>query len=266
MSVLAIMEKKTKSEKTKKESPSFLKLALEVRTIAEAAGFALSFPILQTSAKGDGHPVLVMPGFMGGDGTTKLLRSFLKSRNYKSYGWNLGRNLGKFSDLENGCGQEIVDRLKEIYEMHGEKVSVIGWSLGGIYARELARLHPEMVRTVITLGSPFAGDLTANHVSWLFEKTSGYTLDQMESALREKMRVAPPVPSTAFYSKSDGITHWECCMEVEDEQTENIEVQSSHCGLGRHPFVMWALADRLAQPEGQWKKFERKGLEHLMFG
>ncbi|MGB0496165.1 MAG: esterase/lipase family protein [Kangiellaceae bacterium] len=251
--------------KKKPKSPSLIKLALEARTLIEAGGFALSYPILQTAPKGDGHPVLVMPGFMAGDMTTKLLRTFLKSRNYQSYGWNLGRNLGRYSDLEKGCGQEIIDRLKEIYELHGEKVSLIGWSLGGIYARELARLHPEMVRCVITLGSPFAGDLNANNVSWLFEKTSGYTLKQMDGQLRDRMRETPPVPSTAFFSKTDGITAWQCCIEMEDEQTENIEVQSSHCGLGHHPFVMWALADRLAQPEGEWKKFERKGLEHLMF-
>ena len=113
MSVVAIMDKITKSQ-----SPSLLKLALEARTIIEAGGFALSYPILQTAPKGDGHPVLVMPGFMAGDMTTKLLRIFLKSRNYKSYGWNLGRNLGRYSDLENGCGKEIIDRLKEIYEQH----------------------------------------------------------------------------------------------------------------------------------------------------
>jgi pimeloyl-ACP methyl ester carboxylesterase len=253
------------SSTKKYKSPSILKLALEARTIVEAAGFALGFPLLQASPKGDGHPILVMPGFMAGDATTKLLRTFLNNRGYKAVGWGLGQNLGKYSDLENGCGVDIVNRLTELYEQHGEKVSVIGWSLGGIYARELARLHPEMVRSVITLGSPFAGDMSANHVSWLFEKTSGYTLDQMEGALREKMSQAPPVPTTSFYSKTDGITAWQCCLEVEDGTTENIEVQSSHCGFGHHPFVMWALADRLAQPEGEWKRFEKKGLEHLMF-
>lgn len=250
---------------SKNKSPSLLKLALEARTIIEAGAFALSYPLLQKTPKGDGHPVLVMPGFMAGDLSTKLLRTFLKSRNYQAYGWNLGPNLGKYSDLENGCGNEIINRLKELYKKHGTKVSVIGWSLGGIYARELARLHPEMVRSVITLGSPFAGDMTANHVSWLFEKTSGYTLDQMEGALRAKMDKAPPVPTTSFYSKTDGITAWQCCLEIEDDTTENIEVQSSHCGFGHHPFVMWALADRLSQPEGEWQKFEKKGLEHFMF-
>ena len=260
MSTIATVVKKTKHN-----SPSFIKVALEARTIIEAAGFALSYPILQAAPKGDSHPVMVLPGYMGGDGTTKLLRTFLKSRNYRAYGWDLGRNLGQYSDLQTGCNNEIVDRLKHIYQEHGEKVSLIGWSLGGVYARELARLHPDLVRSVITLGSPFAGDMRANHVTWLFEKTSGFKLQQMEGSLRKKMSIPPSVPTTSFFSKTDGITAWECCIEIEDETTENIEVPSSHCGLGHHPFVMWAIADRLSQTEGQWQKFKRKGLEHLMF-
>ncbi len=252
-------------EKTKHNSPSFIKVVLELRAIAEAGGFALSYPILQAAPKGDGHPIMVLPGYMGGDGTTKLLRTFLKNRNYQAYGWDLGRNLGQYSDPHAGCNEQIVNRLKDIYEKHGEKVTVIGWSLGGVYARELARLQPDLVRSVITLGSPFAGDMRANHVTWLFEKTSGFKLKQMEGFLRKRMDLPPPVPTTSFFSKTDGVTAWECCIEIEDETTENIEVFSSHCGLGHHPFVMWAIADRLAQAEGEWKKFERKGLEHLMF-
>jgi len=256
----------TMVKKKKYESPSLLKVVLEARTLLEAGGFALSYPLLQASPKGDGHPVLVLPGYMGGDGTTKLLRTFLKSRNYCAYGWELGRNLGQYSDPEQGCSAEIVDRLQEIYDKHGEKVSVIGWSLGGVYAREVARLQPSLVRSVITLGSPFAGDMRANHVTWLFEKTSGFKIKQMERTLRKRMNAPPPVPTTSFFSKTDGITAWECCLEVEDQTTENIEVPSSHCGLGHHPFVMWAIADRLAQAEGEWEKFQPKGLEHFMFG
>jgi dienelactone hydrolase len=246
-------------------SPSLFKLALEARTILEAGGFALSYPLLKTSVKGDGHPVLVLPGFMASDISTKLLRTFLKGRGYQAYGWELGRNLGKFSHPVTGCGEEIVDRLKQIQAIHNQKVSIIGWSLGGIYARELARLQPDLVRFVITLGSPFSGNLTANHATWLFEKTSGYTIDTMDKDLWKTMRSPPPVPTTSFYSKSDGITAWECCIEEEQETTENIEVPSSHCGMGHHPFVMWAIANRLAQTEENWNKFEPQGFEKAMF-
>ncbi len=250
---------------TRSKSPSWIKVALEARTILEAGSMALSFPLLQASPKGDGHPVLVLPGFLAGDFSTKLLRTFLKSRNYQAYGWGLGRNLGTHSHPEKGCGDAIIARLQEIYEKHGQKVSIIGWSLGGIFARELARTHPEMTRYVITLGSPHSGDLGANHAKWLFERTSGFSLEDLATSLRERMSTTPPVPTTSFYSKTDGITAWESCLEETNHNSENIEVPSSHTGMGHHPFVMWAIANRLAQPEGEWKKFERRGLEHLMF-
>jgi len=262
-----MIKSQTENMEQKKNSsaPSFIKLALEVRTLLEAGSFALSYPLLSTADKGDGHPVLVMPGFMAGDFSTKLLRTFLKGRGYQAYGWDLGRNLGKFSDPVTGCGEEIVNRLKEIQAIHNEKVSVIGWSLGGIYARELARLQPDLVRFVITLGSPFSGNLSANHATWLFERTSGYSIDTMDKDLWKTMRTPPPVPSTSFYSKTDGITAWECCLEEEHEITENIEVPSSHCGMGHHPFVMWAIANRLAQAEDNWQKFEPQGFEKAMY-
>ena len=247
------------------KSPSMLKLALEARTFFEAGSFALSFPLLQAAPKGDGHPVLVMPGYLASDFSTKLLRTFLKSRNFSPHGWKLGRNLGTQSHPETGCGEKVIARLKEIYQKYGQKVSIIGWSLGGIYARELARTHPEMVRQVITLGSPFSQSLKANHATKLFEKTSGYSLQDMDIELRKNMQYSPPVPTTSIYSRSDGITAWQCCLEIPDETTQNIEVISSHCGLGHHPFVMWVLADRLAQAEDNWQLFEPKFLEKLMF-
>ena len=245
--------------------PSLLKIALEARLFFEAGSFAMSYPLLQTTPKGDGHPVLVMPGFLASDFSTKLLRTFLKSRGYKSYGWKLGRNMGKQSHPEKGCGPEVIARLEDIYHKHGKKVSIIGWSLGGVYARELAKIRPEMTRQVITLGSPFNGSLKSNHASKLFQKTSGYQFKDMCKDLRKNMKVAPPVPTTSIYSKSDGVTAWECCLEIQDATTQNIEVSSSHCGLGHHPFVMWVIADRLAQEEDQWRHFEPKKLEKLMF-
>jgi len=253
--------------KTKKviKSPSLLKIALESRTLIEAGSFAMSFPLLQTAAKGDNHPVLVLPGYLASDISTKLMRTFLRSRNFKAYGWKLGRNLGKQSDPQTGCGQVIIDRLIHLHKKHGQKVSLVGWSLGGIYARELARLHPEMVRQVITLGSPFSQSLKANHAVKLFEKTSGHKISEMTDSFRHNMHIAPPVPSTAVFSKSDGITAWQCCLEKSSDQAQNIEVFSSHCGLGHHPFVMWLIANRLAQAEDNWQLFKPRFLEKGMF-
>ncbi len=245
--------------------PSIFKLALEMRTFFEAGSFAFSFPLLQTTPKGDGHPVLVLPGFLASDFSTKLMRTFLKSRNYHSYGWKLGRNLGKHSDPLTGCGPAIIQRLQDIYHKHDEKVTVIGWSLGGIYARELARIHPEMVRQVISMGSPFCNNQRANHATKIFESTSGYKLSDMCPQLLKIMPTPPPVPSTSIYSKSDGITAWQCCIEQESDLTQNIEVVCSHMGYGHHPAVMWALADRLAQGEDDWQPFKAKYIEKLLF-
>ena len=245
--------------------PSIFKLALEMRTFFEAGSFAFSFPWLQAAAKGDGHPVLVLPGFLASDFSTKLLRTFLKSRNYKAYGWSLGRNLGRHSHPETACGPAIIKRLHDIHQWHGEKVTVIGWSLGGIYARELSRLHPEMVRQVVTMGSPFCNNQRANHATKIFETTSGYKLSDMCPILIKNMPLPPPVPSTSFYSKSDGITAWQCCVEQASEFTQNIEVVCSHMGYGHHPAVMWAIADRLAQADGEWQPFEAKHVQKLVY-
>ncbi len=236
--------------------PHWTKLVLESRTLLEAGSFAMSYPWLQLTPKGDGHPVLVLPGFLASDFSTKLLRTFLKSRHYRAYGWRLGRNLGRHSHPETGCGPAIINRLHEIHEKHGEKVTVIGWSLGGIYARELGRLFPDKVRQVISMGSPFCNNQRANHATKIFEKTSGYQLSDMCPVLIKNMPTPPPVPSTSFYSKTDGITAWQCCLEQDSDNTQNIEVQCSHLGYGHHPAVMWALADRLAQPAGQWQPFQ----------
>lgn len=265
MTEATIIETSKEQPAKKIKSPSYLKMLLESRTVLEAGSFALSFPLLQTAAKGDKHPVLVLPGFLAGDFSTKLLRTFLKSRNFTPYKWNLGRNLGKQSDPKTGAGQVIIDRLIEIYEKHGQKVSLVGWSLGGIYARELARLHPEMVRQVISLGSPFSKTLKANHAAKLFERTSGHKLSEMTDSFVHTMHRAPPVPCTAVFSKTDGITAWECCLEKPSETAQNIEVFSSHCGLGHHPFVMWLIADRLAQSEDNWQRFKPGYLEKAMF-
>ena len=245
--------------------PSFFKLAFEMRTLFEAGSFALSFPLLQATPKGDGHPILVMPGFLASDFSTKLLRTFLKTRNYKAYGWGLGRNMGRQSHPTTGCGPAVIRRLHDIYKQHGQKVTLIGWSLGGIYARELSRLHPEMVRQVVTMGSPFCNNQRANHATKIFEKTSGYKLSDMCPILVKNMPLPPPVPSTSFYSKSDGITAWQCCLEQKTETTQNIQVRCSHLGYGHHPVVMWALADRLAQKEDEWQHFKAKHVEKLVY-
>ena len=155
------------------------------------------------------------------------------------------------------------DRLAELHDRHGRRVSVIGWSLGGIFAREMARRAPEQVRCVITLGSPFSGAPKASNAWKLYERASQRKVEDWPE--RERMRIPPPVPSTAIFSRSDGIVAWQGCLERDGPLSENIEVEGSHCGLGHNPAVLYAVADRLAQPEGGWRPFERTGVKGLIY-
>lgn len=242
--------------------PSRLLFALELRAFPELGGFVASLPLLTALApRGDGHPVLVLPGLVTSDRSTVPLRSFLKGRGYATYGWALGRNYGPLPGFE----EKMLDRVKELADKHGRKVSLVGWSLGGIYARQLAKMLPDEVRGVITLGSPFNGDPRATNAWKLYEFTSGHKVDDRERHMGGAISDSPPVPTTAIYSRSDGICAWQNCVENDLPHTESIEVEASHCGLGHHPAVVYAVADRLAQPEGAWKKFDRSGFKALFY-
>jgi hypothetical protein len=242
--------------------PSRLLFALELRAFPELGGFVASLPLLTALApRGDGHPVLVLPGLVTSDRSTVPLRSFLKGRGYATYGWALGRNYGPLPGFE----QKMLDRVKQLADKHGHKVSLVGWSLGGIYARQLAKMLPDDVRCVITLGSPFNGDPRATNAWKLYEFTSGHKVDDRERHMGGAISGSPPVPTTAIYSRTDGICAWQNCVENDLPHTESIEVEASHCGLGHHPAVVYAVADRLAQPEGQWKKFDRSGFKALFY-
>jgi hypothetical protein len=250
------------AQATPLKPPSRFLFALELRTFPELGGFLASLPLLTaTSPRGDGHPVLVLPGLVTSDRSTIALRNFLKSRGYAAYGWDLGRNYGPLPGIERG----MMERVEQLYEQHGRKVSLVGWSLGGIYARQLAKMMPDKVRQVITLGSPFAGDPRATNAWRLYEFTSGHKVDDRELHMGGAISEPPPVPTTAIYSRTDGICHWQNCLEQEGPMAENIEVEGSHCGLGHHPAAVFAIADRLAQPEGKWKPFERTGIRALFF-
>ena len=217
---------------------------------------AAEFP-LRLAPSGDGHPVVVCPGFLTSDTATGFLRRFIRSKGYQVYGWNLGRNLGPGSTGGN------IDLLAEwvltVYRQSRRKVSLVGWSLGGVMARELAKTMPDQVRQVITLGSPLAGKPEASTISWIYEKVAGNPDLSPEIQEIVKNLHNPPenVPSTAVFTKTDGIVPWRACIEPESAMTDNIEVYASHCGLGVNPIVFFAIADRLALPENGWVPFDR---------
>jgi pimeloyl-ACP methyl ester carboxylesterase len=150
-------------------------------------------------------------------------------------------------------------RLQTIHEATGRKVSLVGWSLGGVYARDLALQMPEMVRSVITLGSPFTRDVRATNATRLYEALSGETADD-HPEIREAIAGDLPVPVTSIYSRTDGIVNWRTSHLRPSGTAENIEIHfASHIGLGVNPAALWAVADRLAQAEGEFKQFDRSG-------
>lgn len=241
--------------------PSLGLLLIEGRALGELATTYALMPLLRRGPRGDGHPVLVLPGFLASDVSTAPLRRFLKRHGYATHPWELGRNLGPRKGVED----RLMERLQEVRELHGRRVSLIGWSLGGVYARMLANRSPDDVRCVITLGSPFGGDPKANKVWPLFEWASGQRLDEVDPDTFRQIRETPPVPTTSIYSRSDGVTSWRCCVDEEGPRSENIRVPGSHCGLGANPLVLHAVLDRLAQPQDAWQRFRRSGLKRLFY-
>src|SRR3954452_20148631 len=189
--------------------------------------------------------------------TLPILRS--APRGDSAHEWGLGLNLKPREGLLDAC----LYRVKRLRAESGRKVSLIGWSLGGIYAREMAKLAAEDVRCVITLGTPFTGSPKATNAWRVYELASGERIDAMDDRQFES---PPPVPTTSIFSRTDGVVAWQCSLERETSRVENIEVEASHIGLGAHPAVIYPIRDREAQPEGAWTKFDRRrGLRSLFY-
>jgi len=216
--------------------------------------------VLQRAPAGDGHAVIVFPGLSASDATTIPLRRYLGSLGYATHGWRQGFNFGPRAGVLEAAKQQLADAFAD----SGRKVSLIGWSLGGVYARELAKAMPEQVRCVITLGSPFSGSPRSTNAWRIYELASGRSIDREADSYN--LPEAPPVPTTSIYSRSDGIVAWQGSIQQptpDNPDTENVEVVASHIGIGLNPSAWWAVADRLAQPEGHWRPFDRTGLYGL---
>lgn len=239
-------------------APGLGRLLLEARAPLEFAASVAAAPWLLSAPRGDGHPVLVYPGFMASDVTTRPLRRLLRTLGHDVAGWEQGRNLGP----RDGTLARAQQRIVELHERSGRRVSLVGWSLGGLYARELAKLVPHCVRGVVSLGSPFAGPPDANHAKGLYRLLQR---GRPSTHAPRDLLPPPPVPTTSIYSRSDGIVSWQCSVEAAGPQTESIEVAASHLGLGVNPLALYALADRLAQPEGGWRPFDRGGLRRAFY-
>jgi pimeloyl-ACP methyl ester carboxylesterase len=235
------------------------------RVLAELAALMPAAPFLAQAPRGDSHPVLVMPGFGGGDRSTTVLRGFLGTLGHGARPWKLGTNMGPGSPE---LLAQLPARLDELFVETRRKVSLVGWSLGGVYARLLAHLHPDKVRQVITLGSPFAGSPRSTNAYRFVRGLSDVPLEQRPTyALRLLAgEPLPNIPSTAIFSKTDGIVPWQIASQRTSEIAENIEVYGSHIGLGFNPSVLYAVADRLASREGEWRPFQRRGWKVAVYG
>jgi pimeloyl-ACP methyl ester carboxylesterase len=235
--------------------PGLALLLAEARAIFEFNASVLLSPLLLQAPRGDGHPVLTLPGFLASDLSMAPMRHYLGELGYATEAWRMGRNVGGIGRMRG----LLLDRLAEIHAAAGRKVSIVGWSLGGVYARDLALQAPELIRDVVTLGSPFAGDVRATNATRLYEAISG-DMAEAYPELRAAISGDLPVPATSIYSRADGVVNWHTCCLRPSDTAENIEIYlASHVGLGVNPAALWAVADRLAQAEGQFKQFDRAG-------
>ncbi len=252
---------KPSDNSNRSKPPALGYLLLEGRALGELLTTYAVMPLLKRGARGDGQPVLVFPGFLASDLSTRPLRNFLKKAGFSAHPWLMGRNLGPRAGVED----RLMERMRELRRRYGQRVSLIGWSLGGIYARLLANRSPDDARCVITLGTPFNAHSKANRSWKLFEWVSGTEIDEVDPETFSQIRNTPPVPTTSIYSVTDGVVAWRSSLDNEGPQAENLQVPGSHLGLGANPLVLHAILDRLAQPEGNWQKFDRSGFKRFFY-
>jgi pimeloyl-ACP methyl ester carboxylesterase len=241
------------------EAPNFWLMLMEGRAPWEYAASLAAIPFMRKLPSGDGHPVLVFPGLGANDYSTAPLRSFLESLGYVAYPWEQGFNFGPREGVLDGCHRQA----DAIFKRHQRPVSLIGWSLGGIYARETAKALSSQTRCVITLGTPFTGNMKATN-AWRFYQLVSRQGDA-DPQLMDQIRRAPPLPTTSIYSRTDGVVAWQCSIDVEGPVTENIEVTASHVGMGMNPLAHFAIADRLAQNPKAWKRFDASGARRWFY-
>lgn len=223
----------------------------------ELMGLVAATPLALSLPRGDGHTVLVIPGFLTNDAATGPLRLFLSSLGYDAHGWDLGLNIGPHE----GTVEKLYDRFFELSQE--APISLIGWSLGGMYAREMARRHPDRVRQVITLASPFRSDDIEKHrASAVYDAVY---LNQVDEPTTIDRSIPLRVPATSIYTKADGIVDWRACVDVSGPQRENVEiVGASHLGIGVNPATFCVIADRLAQKLGEWRPYSAPAPLRLM--
>lgn len=235
--------------------PSLALLGTEpFRAVMELASYKFGSP--EDPKAGDGHPVIIFPG-LGTDGrSVATLRKHCRALGYDAFDWGQGFNTGPQGNLDTWLCT-LKSQVDELLEHNTQPVTLLGWSLGGLYARELGKLMAPRIRQVITIGTPFNADADLTNLGWLFRLLSG-TSTAMDPELSKRLRTPPPVRTTSIYSRSDGVVAWQTCRHAKQSSlVQDIEVDSSHIGMGWNREVLAAVADRLNQPPGRWCRYVR---------
>ncbi len=250
------------TSKTALAAPGLWHLALETRAPLEFAALIAAMPWLARLPRGDGHPVAVFPGLGASDLSTLPLRRFLRGLGYTPYAWRQGFNFGPKAGVLDACRAE----LRRVVDLHSAPVSLVGWSLGGLYARELAKELGAEARCVVTLGTPFAGHPRSTNAWRFYELVSRQRVeDPTLAAQLKQIRTPPRCPTTSIYSKSDGVVAWRASLNAPGPLVENIQVHASHIGMGLNPLALLAVSDRLAQDPARWQPFDPQGRSRRWF-
>jgi triacylglycerol esterase/lipase EstA (alpha/beta hydrolase family) len=206
------------------------------------------------SKPGDGHPVVIFPG-LGADGSSvAMLRNHCRSLGYEAFDWGQGFNTGPQGDLDTWL-EVLKGQVTQLLSDHEQPATLIGWSLGGLYAREIGKLMAPQLRQVITIGTPFNAEADHTNAGWLFRLLSG-TSAALDPALSRRLRTPPPLRTTSIYSRSDGVVAWQTCRhEKRSMLVHDIEVNGSHIGMGWNREVLDAVTDRLGQAFGPWRRY-----------
>ncbi len=202
----------------------------------------------------DGHPVVLFPGLGSSGIALRPLRKHCQALGYDALDWGRGRNTGPRGDVDSWLAA-LAAHTQRLLGWRRQSVTLLGWSLGGLYAREVAKLLGPQVRQVITIGTPFNADADHTNVGWVFRMLNG-TSPVFDQGISRRLRTPPAVPTTSIYSRADGVVAWQTCTHPsEAPHTEDIEVNSSHLGMGWNAEVLDVVADRLAQRPGRWRPF-----------
>lgn len=226
-------------ESTIKKPSQFLHLTESIRSFFETIRGIFFLLMTKKSNEGNGRAVMVVPGLLATDFWTIILRSYLKQKGFTVYGWELGANFGQVEKLP-----LLAQRIQKISQQHNQKISIVGWSMGGLFCREVCHQIPDSIQRVITIGSPFANVHAPNYAKWIYELLNDES--SAENAPTSRLPLTTPMSSVAIYSKKDGVLPWEACIDkVTDENHKNSEIVSSHFGMCANPNALKSVFSAL---------------------